>query len=255
MYPVLFMLGWIQVPSFTALMALALGAGLALAWIGAWRARLLQTDVLDIALVAVLGGVLAARAVYVIMNWGYFRHQTGDIAQLWQGGLSWHGGFIGGVTGAAIASAWRKQSIRAVFDVLTSGLMAGAALGWIGCYLAGVAYGREVFPGNRWWFLAADSPDIYGLWNPRFSTQLLGAAWAALSFIVAWTMRQSRPGVRFAVTMVFYSAGVFVLGFARGDTVPMIGAWRVDQVMDAGIVVAAVAFTVLAKVPSLRKGH
>jgi prolipoprotein diacylglyceryltransferase len=63
-----------------------------------------------------------------------------------------------------------------------------------------------------------------------------------LSFIVAWTMWQSKPGTCFAVTMAVYSAGMFALDLARGDAVPMIGAWRVDQVMDAGIVVAAVVY-------------
>jgi phosphatidylglycerol:prolipoprotein diacylglycerol transferase len=253
MYPVLFTLGWIDVPSFTALMALGLGAGLVLTWNQARRAGFAQTDALDIALVAVLVGVVAARAGYVALNWDHFHAHTGDIPQVWQGGLSWQGGFVGGVIGAAVASVRRKQSVRSAFDVLTPGLMAGAALGWIGCYLASVAYGREVFPGDRWWFLAADLPDSYGLWNPRFSTQLLGAAWAALSCIVAWIVRQSRPAVRFAVTMVFYSVGMFVLGFARGDAVPMIGVWRVDQVMEVGMIVAGILYVVWSVVISLTR--
>jgi prolipoprotein diacylglyceryltransferase len=120
------------------------------------------------------------------------------------------------------------------------------ALGWIGCYLAGAAYGREVFPGDRGWFLAADLPDMYGLRNPRFATQLLGAAWAAVCFgmsNVECRMSNGRfaaSGIRFAVAMMFYSAGMFVLGFTRGDAAPMLGAWRLDQVIDAGIVAAGI---------------
>jgi hypothetical protein len=34
-----------------------------------------------------------------------------------------------------------------------------------------------------------------------------------------------------------------VLGFARGDAVPMLGAWRLDQVIDAGIVVVGMAYS------------
>ena len=48
--------------------------------------------------------------------------------------------------------------------------------------------------------------------------------------------RFATSGIRFAVTMTLYSAGMFVLGFTRGDAVPMLGAWRLDQVIDAGIV-------------------
>jgi prolipoprotein diacylglyceryltransferase len=120
--------------------------------------------------------------------------------------------------------------------------MAGAALGWIGCYLAGVAYGREVFPGDRWWFLAADLPDMYNLHNPRFAPQMLGAAWATVCFGISnieYRMSNARfvtSGIRFAATMTIYSAGGFVLGFTRGDAAPMLGAWRLDQVIDAGTV-------------------
>ena len=246
MFPVWFKFAWIDVPSFTALMVLALGAGLALTWVAARHADLPPTDVLDVALVAVLVGVIGARAGYVTVNWDYYRSHTNEIAQVWQGGLVWHSGLAGGVIGAAVASAWRKLDLRAVLSALTPGLMAGVALGWIGCYLAGAAYGREVFPGDRWWFLAADLPDMYGLRNPRFATQLLGAAWAAVCFgmsNVECRMSNGRfaaGGTRFAVAMMFYSAGMFVLGFMRGDAAPMLGAWRLDQVIDAGIVAAGI---------------
>jgi phosphatidylglycerol:prolipoprotein diacylglycerol transferase len=243
------------VPSFTALMALALGAGVGLTWVEARRMGLSPAGVLDVAFAAVLVGVIAARAVYVAVNWDYFWLHTDEIAALWQGGLSWHGGLIGGVIGAVIVSVARKLPVRRTFDALTPGLMAGAALGWIGSFLAGVAYGREVFPGDRWWFLAADWPDVYGQWNPRFATQLLGAAWAMVCCVVAMMMSGfkgwasgvggQKPEIRvstFAVTMAVYSVGMFMLGFARGDAVPMMAGWRMDQVIDAGIVVASVAY-------------
>lgn len=248
----IFTLGWIDVPSFTALMALALGAGLVWAWIQARRVSLPQIDILDAALMAVLAGLLAARATYVGVNWGYFRDHTDEIIKLWQGGLSWYGGLVGGVIGAAGFSAWRKLRVRAVFDALTPGLMAGVALGWIGCHLAGVAYGREVFPGDPWWILAADLPDIYNLRNPRIVTQLLGAAWAAVSFVVAVLATRRST---FALTMAFYSVGMFLLGFARGDAVPMLGVWRADQVVDTVIVAVAAAYLSLSRFdnpPTLR---
>jgi phosphatidylglycerol:prolipoprotein diacylglycerol transferase len=257
MTPVLFTFGWIDVPSFTALMTLALGVGLWLAWNAARRANLPPSDVLDAAMVGVLVGLPAARAMYVSDNWSYFRDHADEITQLWRGGLAWHGGLIGGALGTAAFSAWRKLDVRAVFDALTPGLMGGAVLGWIGAYLAGVAYGREVFPGDRWWFLAADLPDIYGLSNPRFATQLMGAAWAAVCFAAAIAARKiypsdvkrQGPDIRVstcAVTIALYSAGMLALGFARGDAVPMLGAWRLDQGIDAAIILAAVTCLIRA---------
>jgi hypothetical protein len=46
--------------------------------------------------------------------------------------------------------------------------------------------------------------------------------------------------------MALYSAGMFLLGFARGDVVPMLGAWRMDQVVDAAIVIAGIAYILLS---------
>jgi phosphatidylglycerol:prolipoprotein diacylglycerol transferase len=247
----LFTLGWIDIPSFTALMALALGVGLWLTWWWARRMGLPQSDVLDAAFVAVLMGVIGARAAYMAVNQDYFRMHADQIAAIWWGGLEWHGGLFGGVIGVVLVSLWRRLSARRVFDVLTPGLMAGIMLGWIGSFLAGVAYGREVFPGDRWWFLAADLPDVYGLWNPRFATQLLGAAWAVVCLGISImgcprSVSNERDSV-FIVTLAVYSVGMFVLGFTRGDDVPMIGRWRMDQLIDAGIVVAAAVSILLMR--------
>jgi hypothetical protein len=46
----------------------------------------------------------------------------------------------------------------------------------------------------------------------------------------------------FALTLALYSSGMFVLGFARGDAAPMLVGLRVDQIVDAGIVVAGAAY-------------
>jgi phosphatidylglycerol:prolipoprotein diacylglycerol transferase len=99
-------------------------------------------------MVGVLLGLLAARAMYVSDHWSYFRDHTDQITQLWQGGLAWHGGLIGGALGTAAFSAWRKLDVRAVFDTLTPGLMGGAVLGWIGAYLAASLMGARYFPAT-----------------------------------------------------------------------------------------------------------
>jgi len=241
MVPVLFTLGWIDVPSFTALMVMALGVGLALTWWQARRMNLSTTHTLDVAFIAVLLGVIGARAVHVAANWEYFRAHTREMVFIWSGGLWWQGGVMGGALGAAIASSF-KLPTRKTLNALTPGLMAGAALGWLGCYIAGVAYGREIFPGDFWWFLAADWPDAFGLWNPRCVTQILGAAWAIACCGLALLTQRSKWALTFAMTMTVYSFGMIALGFTRGDPVPMLGIWRWDQVLDAGIALAAVVY-------------
>jgi prolipoprotein diacylglyceryltransferase len=245
MMPVLFTLGWIDVPSFTALMALALGAGLALTWRQVRRMNIPSPAALDTVLAAVLLGVIGARALHVATNWDYYRAHAQEIARLWQGGLWWQGGVLGGAIGMAGVSVLKRPT-RDILNALAPGLMAGAALGWLGCYLAGVAYGREIFPGQVWWFLAADLPDAFGLWNPRFPVQLFGAAWAAVCCIISNVELRMSNGryqrFAFASALALYSAGMVALGLARGDPAPMLGGWRLDQALDAGIAVAAIIY-------------
>jgi hypothetical protein len=45
---------------------------------------------------------------------------------------------------------------------------------------------------------------------------------------------------------------MFALGFARGDAVPLLGAWRLDQVIDAGIAILGVVY-ILSSIVSWMK--
>ena len=163
MTPVLFTLGWIDVPSFTALMALALGAGLWLTWDAARCANLLPGNVLDAALAGILVGVIAARALYVSDHWGYFRDHTDQMTQLWLGGLSWHGGLIGGAIGAAAFSLWRKLNVGR----------------GIRCAYAGADGGRvarldRMSPGRRCLRTARYSPaTVGGFWRLTCPTSMV----------------------------------------------------------------------------------
>jgi phosphatidylglycerol:prolipoprotein diacylglycerol transferase len=244
MFPVWLRFGWFDLPSYTALLLLALSAGLAVTCFAARYTPLPVARILDAALATVVAGVIGGRAVYVGLNWGYYQSHADMIAYLWQGGLSWHGGVAGGLIGALMWCAWRKLDARVVLAALTPGLLAGAALGWIGAQLAGLAYGREILPGDRWWFLAADLPDVYGFWNPRFPAQGLGAAWAAWCALLALMLvRLARRTPALTAAMLgVYSAGAVALGLARGDETLMLGAWRIDQLLDAALAALALAY-------------
>jgi prolipoprotein diacylglyceryltransferase len=95
-----------------------------------------------------------------------------------------------------------------------------------------------LYPGQPFFFLAIDAPDWYGLTNPRWPTQLIGAAWALLIFLWLWfTRKKAWPaGTRYWLFIAAYSLGAFALGFTRGDDVPLIGGWRIDQLLDALLV-------------------
>ncbi len=106
--------------------AVCLGLGLIMGTIvslhEARRRNIRSAIVFDAILAAVVLGVIAARLGYVLINWIYYQDHLAEIVRLWQGGLNWQAGLLGGSIGAWLIA--RRHSV----SVLTLDLLAfGAA--------------------------------------------------------------------------------------------------------------------------------
>ncbi len=234
MQPIFWQWGGLTIGTYAVCMVLGLIAGTIASLSEARRRHIRSALVLDAILATVVLGVIAARFGYVLINWGYYQDHTREIVQLWLGGLNWQAGLVGGSIGTWLI-ARRYSSPKIIFDLLVMGAALGACFSWIGSYFSATAYGKELFPGQPFFFLAIDAPDWYGLTNPRWPTQLIGAAWALLMFLALWLTRKRvwQDGVRYWSFIAAYSVGIFLLGFTRGDDVPTIDGWRIDQLLDA----------------------
>lgn len=93
----------------------------------------------DAGVVGLLGGMAGAKLLWVFEHFG--EEPVADLL-LSRGGMSWFGGFAGGV----IAGLWfmhRKRLPKiAVLAAATPALAVGHAIGRIGCFLVGDDYGR-----------------------------------------------------------------------------------------------------------------
>lgn len=102
------------------------------------RSGLPETGV-DAGVVGLLGGMAGAKLLWLFEHLG-----EEPVTQLLfsRGGMSWFGGFTGGV----LAGLWfmnRKRLPKiAVLAAATPGLAVGHAIGRIGCFLVGDDYGR-----------------------------------------------------------------------------------------------------------------
>jgi len=59
---------------------------------------LIPDDVMNFIVWTVIGGIIGARAYYVVFNWGYYGANPSEIPAIWHGGLAIHGGLLGGIT-------------------------------------------------------------------------------------------------------------------------------------------------------------
>ena len=194
---------------------------------------------------ALMAGVIGARLGYVAAHWSYFDLHRGKVLKIWLGGLSWHGALFGSLIGLALYCRLRRISLVRILDELALVAPLVGFFAWLGCRQAGCAYGREVFGPN---LLAAELPDVFGIYTLRYDVQLLAAGWSLLTTIVLFSRKIARPrGTTFGLYLVLYGIGMAFVDTLRGDAVPHIGEWRLDAVLDlalaaTGLLMAAVLY-------------
>jgi phosphatidylglycerol:prolipoprotein diacylglycerol transferase len=129
--------------------ALAYIAGLLGAWrYGRWLAErspsgLKPEDIDDFLVWATLGVVLGGRLGYVLFyKPDYFLAHPLQIAILWQGGMAFHGGFLGIVAAVVLFMRRRRESFLWLTDIAACAAPIGLFLGRLANFINGELYGR-----------------------------------------------------------------------------------------------------------------
>ncbi len=245
MHPTLFTIGDWSVPTYTVLLDLGLILALVLAYFEGRRLLGSGETGLDLGLWVIIGGVVGGRIAYVLANWGAFQEEPLRALRLWEGGLSFHGGMLGGLLVLFLFSLFRdrgmpsgRKSFWLLADTLTLPLAVGITFGWAACLMGGCAYGA-LGEGLGYAVL----PDLFGVAAPRFATQAVALGYAAVLLAGMWLMRGRWPfnGASFLMYILLYFTGQFFLEFTRGDEAIYVGAWRLAQIIDLVFVLAAAA--------------
>ena len=200
-------------------------------------------DVDDFLLWATLGVVLGGRFGYVAFyNFDYYLSNPLAILQVWQGGMSFHGGLVGIV----VASIWfgqrRKLNYFAVGDAVVCAAPIGLFLGRVANFVNGELYGRVT--DVPWGFVFPHAGNL-----PRHPSQLYEAAlegivlFAILYLLARKDSIRNRPGVLTGVFLIGYGiARALVevvrqpdahIGFLSGGTT--MGQWLTVPVILFGV--------------------
>ena len=207
-----------------------------------------MVDFDDFILWVTLGIILGGRTGYVLFyNLPHFASHPSEIIEVWKGGMSFHGGFLGCVL-AVVAFSWKRGiSFLSVGDLTCAAAPIGIFLGRIANFVNGELWGR---PSDvPWAIIFPEGGDM-----PRHPSQIYEATLEglALFIILAIAIRMGalkRPGLVIGLFAIAYAmARSFCETFREPD--PQLGfLWgglTMGMLLSVPLFAAGVGFVVVA---------
>jgi phosphatidylglycerol:prolipoprotein diacylglycerol transferase len=240
MFPVLFRIGSFEVTSFGVMVALGALAGLYV-FRNELRRRGLPDAATDAAIAGLFGGLLGAKLLYVA------EHAASEpILSLLtdRGGMSWFGGFVGGLLAGLITIRIKGWPLVPVLSAATPGLAVGQMIGRIGCFLVGDDYGR---PTSLPWGVAFPQglppTDV-----PVHPTQLYEVAFLAVLtwLLIRWRARGADDGVVLGRYFALAGAFRFALEFVRVN-VRVLGPFTVAHLFSLAVTLLGIIIIVRSR--------
>src|ERR1700712_1449910 len=207
--------------------ALAYIGGIILGWVYA-RALLRSTklwggpapislpEMDDFILWVTVGIILGGRTGYVLFyNFGFFLQHPAEIFELWKGGMSFHGGFMGCVF-AVILFCWKHNlPILSLGDITTAVGPIGLLLGRIANFINSELWGRPADASVPWAMVFPNGGPL-----PRHPSQLYEASLeGVLLFIILALMIRAgalkRPGLILGSFIAIYGVMRIIGEFFR----------------------------------------
>jgi phosphatidylglycerol---prolipoprotein diacylglyceryl transferase len=212
--PVVFSIGPLAVRWYGLMYLLAFGA---FWWLGTRRikaglAPVTREQLDDLLFGGIVGVILGGRLGYVLFyKPGYYLSHPLEIFAIWQGGMSFHGGFLG-VLAAMAFVAWRQRvNWWDLMDFVAPLVPIGLATGRLGNFINGELWGRV---SDLPWAMVFPPAGP----APRHPSQLyqLGLEGLVL-FALLWIYtRRRRPlGAASGLFLVGYGVARFVAEYAR----------------------------------------
>ena len=248
--------------------ALAYIVGILLGWLYAralirnernWGgpAPLTVIDFDDFILWVTLGIILGGRIGYVLFyNPGHFLGHLTEVAQLWKGGMSFHGGFVGCVLAVVLFARWRNISILSLGDLTCAVAPIGLLLGRLANFVNGELWGR---PTDVPWAMVFPT----GGPLPRHPSQLYEATLEGLVLLLVLLIAirmgaLKRPGLVTGLFAFGYAAARIVCELFREPDAQLGFLWgglTMGMVLSVPLMLTGLAFIAAALVrPRLQQG-
>jgi phosphatidylglycerol---prolipoprotein diacylglyceryl transferase len=217
MCPILFQLGRFTVYAYGSILALGFMMGGILVL---WRARregISLDRVVEIFCLTIFSALVGARGLDVLIQLPLYREDPFKVFRLWEGGLTFYGGFLLAVGAGIGYMRWYRLPVWKMADLFTPSVALGLFFARIGCFMAGCCYGKETL--LPWGVTFTHPQSLARLGVPLHPTQLYeAAAGLSLFFFLIWIQkRKSYEGQIFWLFLLLYSVLRFLIEFFRDD--------------------------------------
>ena len=207
---------------------------------------LTSDNVFDLVFLAVIFGIIGARAYYIIFNPSHYfgAGNWGNIIRIRSGGLAIYGGIIGSAFAFILYSKRKKIPIGKLLDAAAFGLFIGQIVGRWGNFFNREAYGIVT---DLPWRMGIMTHQGFQYVHPIF---LYEALWNCIGLILLHVYSKNRksgyPGQFFIMYVAWYGFGRFFIEGIRGPDALLIHGTdiRVSQVLAALSCIVAIALFV-----------
>ena len=213
-----------------------------------------KDDIDDMLFYGMLGVIVGGRLGEVLFYQpAYFLEHPIDIFKIWQGGMSFHGGFLGVIVAMALWARKAKRHLFDVYDFIAPLVPLGYAAGRLGNFINAELPGRAADASLPW---AMIWPGVDGPRHPSPLYQMLIDG--LVVFVLLWIYaRKARPqlAVGAMFTLLYGCARFFTEYFRVPDWVIEVAGMPVTsgQMLSLPMVIGAIAMLVWAYSKAGRK--
>lgn len=216
--PVAFSIGDFSIAWYGVIIAVGFLLAFMYALASSTKFRLDSDKLVNCVIAGMVGGIIGARAYYVIFYPGdTYMNDPSAIFRIRDGGLAIYGGIIGGLLCGTIAAKLSKLKIPAVLDVASLGFLIGQAIGRWGNYVNQEAFGSET---TLPWGMLSERTQLVAS-SPVHPCFFYESMWCALGFVLLHIFsRKFRKydGQVFLLYLTWYGIGRFFIEGLRTDS-------------------------------------
>ena len=219
-------------------------------------------DIVTLACYVIPFAVIGARLGYVLFKLENFTNFW-DIFKIWEGGLMFYGGLVGGALAVMLYCLIHKKNFLALLDIIAPALIISQALGRWGNFFNQEAYGNYIDNPAFHWFPFG----VYIDYCSQSGCLCEGSGWhnatffyeslwniIAFSILIYLIYRKSfkQNGIIAAYYLIFYGIGRIFIEGMRTDSL-YLGSIRISQLLSAIFIVVGVSGILYSTIKNRKK--